>query len=205
MMWEVLFSAFANTSWIHFRIPDWITKRTSFPSEWFSAFYQDKRFVYLHLTGERRLYGWPEEWPDQPDKGHFVMMQPEWILDDNTRVKLHLVERMLIPTSEVVMVEFVKRENEYTHSPEEQVEAERLMIQIQKRDSKEPNNDGAEKIKIPQGSDRISQRSTSSTGSVFEKRPSTESESTRCDQRSEPAEAHISASTTKEAEVKEEP
>ena len=71
------------------------------------------------------------------------MMQPGWVLDDNSRVKLHLVERMLVPASEVEMVEFVKTENEYTHSPEEQDEAERLMIQIQIQDREEPQNDGA--------------------------------------------------------------
>ena len=60
-----------------------ITKETSDPSEWYSAFArQDPRYVVLHLKDRRRIYGWPEEWPGQPDQGHFRIAEPEW-LDSN--------------------------------------------------------------------------------------------------------------------------
>src|SRR5690606_21073611 len=49
-----------------------ITNQTSYPSEWYAAFRQSQGFVVLHLTGERRLYGWPEEWPSTPNVGHFA-------------------------------------------------------------------------------------------------------------------------------------
>lgn len=92
------------------KIPDRfrITSKTAYPSEWFSAFTRSKSFVYLHLTGERRLRGWPEEWPDDPSRGHFVMMEAQWVLCDNTLVPLALTERILIPVSEVERVEFEK-------------------------------------------------------------------------------------------------
>lgn len=98
----------ANTNKLHDAVPDWITKRTSFPSEWFSAFQRTKAFVYLHLRDGRRIWGWPEEWPDHPDSGHFVLMQPEWVLDDNQRIPLVITERMLIPAGDVEFVEFEK-------------------------------------------------------------------------------------------------
>lgn len=67
-----------------------------------------KRYVYLHLTSGRRLYGWPEEWPDEPGKGHFRLAQAEWILDDNERVALDATESVLVPASDVELVEFEK-------------------------------------------------------------------------------------------------
>ncbi|MDA1014746.1 MAG: DUF6338 family protein [Planctomycetota bacterium] len=123
-------AAIANTNCLHSRIP-WITKRTSYPSEWFSTFNQDKRWIVLHLDGGRRLYGWPYEWPDQPDSGHFVMMEAAWLLDDNTRVALHLIQRILIPAADVRMVEFKKFDTETTATQEEVDNAENLLINLQ--------------------------------------------------------------------------
>jgi len=68
-----------------------LTGRTSYPSEWYTAFtreHREKRWVILTLDGEQWLYGWPEEWPDQADKGHFVIDQPEWVMPDGTRVPI---------------------------------------------------------------------------------------------------------------------
>lgn len=109
-----------------------ITKRTSHPSEWFSSFSRDRRFVILHLKGERRLHGWPEEWPDQPDSGHFLIDHPKWILDDNDCVPLHLVDRLLIPASEVEMVEFMlDTEKEVKATEQEIVAAEEKLVALQ--------------------------------------------------------------------------
>lgn len=41
-----------------------ITRETSYPSEWYSAFSKHTRYnciVVLHLNGGRRLYGYPDE------------------------------------------------------------------------------------------------------------------------------------------------
>ena len=115
-VWKVLtsialgltFACLANTNKLHQCLPDWITKRTSYPSEWFSAFSRHKLWVYLNLKGDRRIFGWAEEWPDEPGKGHFLLAMPEWILDDNTRVPLLGLERILLPASDVELVEFEK-------------------------------------------------------------------------------------------------
>lgn len=91
-----------------------LTSRTSFPSEWFGAFSRSgqSRWVILHIKGSRRLYGWPEEWPDQPDKGHFVIEQPEWVLEDGTRIPIHQTSRFLIPATEVEFVELLAHQHE---------------------------------------------------------------------------------------------
>ena len=84
-----------------------ITKETSHPSEWYSAFARtDPRYVVLHLRDHRRIYGWPEEWPGQPDRGHFRIAEPEW-LESNKEEGERTVEWILIPAEEVRMVEFL--------------------------------------------------------------------------------------------------
>lgn len=82
----LVFARFSNNDKFHklLRRYGW-TKRTSFPSEWFSVFNRERRWVILHMEGERRLYGWPEEWPDQPTSGHFILNRAEWLLDDGQR------------------------------------------------------------------------------------------------------------------------
>jgi hypothetical protein len=85
-----------------------ITCQTSFSSEWYGVFSKSKRYVVLHLTGQRRLYGWPEEWPSTPGKGHFVMMQAEWVLKEGERIELTGVNRILIRAEDVEMVELIE-------------------------------------------------------------------------------------------------
>jgi len=114
---------------------DGTTTRTSFPSEWFSAFHQDKRYVVLHLKGERRLFGWPYEWPDQPDSGHFVIMEPEWVLNDNTRAVMDKVDRMIISVKDVEMVECVKFDHEVTASAEQLDSVEKTLVKLHKEAS----------------------------------------------------------------------
>jgi len=126
------FASLANTNWIHGKLPKRISKRTSFPSEWYSAFYGKERFVYLHLKGRRRLYGWPTEWPDHPRTGHFVLEKPEWILDDNSHIPLLLTEKMLIRASDVVMVEFEKPESEWNFDREQQKKYEETLVNLNK-------------------------------------------------------------------------
>ena len=95
LMWSVilalavglLFALFANRDGFHWLMRRaGLSTRTSYPSEWYSAFARFARidrFVVLHLDGDRRLYGKLDEWPDQPDRGHFLIVGPKWVLDDN--------------------------------------------------------------------------------------------------------------------------
>ena len=90
-----------------------ITRETSYPSEWYSTFARHECYVVLHMKGQRRLFGWPEEWPSQPDEGHFRIAEGEW-LEDDKRTPAEGVAAILIPISQVEMVEFL----EYPEQPE---------------------------------------------------------------------------------------
>ena len=88
------------------------TRETSFPTEWYSSFSRHHGcYVVLHLNGQRRLYGWPEEWPSRPDEGHFRISRGEWLVEGKAQT-LTGVSAILIPASEVEMVEFMDTKNE---------------------------------------------------------------------------------------------
>ncbi len=87
------------------------TVEDSYPSEWYSAFAQSRTYVVLHLIGQRRLYGWPKEWSGNPDNGHLLISECEW-LDGDQRIPVQGVDTMLIPVSDVEMVEFVNLNQE---------------------------------------------------------------------------------------------
>jgi hypothetical protein len=142
LVWSVLLALavgsavawFANGDYFHSCLRNLgITTRTSFPSQWFSAFHAQKRWVILHLSGGRRLYGWPEEWPDHPDIGHFVIDQPEWLLEDGRRAPLYRVEKMLVPANDVELVEFLKYDEEVTE-PKEADEVQSMLEQLHKKE-----------------------------------------------------------------------
>lgn len=104
-----LFAFFANNDKFHSIIRKiGISKETSYPSEWYGEFSNKVTYVVLHLDGERRLYGWPKEWPTNPEKGHFSIQQGSWLNnDDGEEAPLTGVETILIPAKDVQMVEFM--------------------------------------------------------------------------------------------------
>lgn len=84
-----------------------VTRETSYASEWYSAFSRHcDCYVTGHLKGERRLYGWPEEWPSRPDEGHLRIAEAQWLTDDE-RTPATGVSAILVPVDQVEMVEFV--------------------------------------------------------------------------------------------------
>ena len=105
-----LIAAFcSNHDTVH-RMLRWarVTRETSYPSEWYSAFAEnDDCYVVLHFQDGRRLYGWPQEWPSHPGGGHFIVAEGEWLVDDE-RFPVEGASVILIPAHEVKMVELVK-------------------------------------------------------------------------------------------------
>ncbi|MNF81610.1 hypothetical protein D3C84_638890 [compost metagenome] len=84
------------------------SSKTSYPNEWYSAFTKHKRFVVLNLVDERRIYGWPLEWPTEPTQGQFVLHEPAWLNDDGTEIPM-LAELFVIDVTKVEWVEFTPK------------------------------------------------------------------------------------------------
>jgi hypothetical protein len=99
----------ANTDRVHLALRKaGITCQTSFATEWYGALSKNDGYVVLHLKGDRRLYGWAEEWPSAPEKGHFVISQGEW-LSEKGAIALEGVRGILIRAEDVEMVEMMRK------------------------------------------------------------------------------------------------
>jgi hypothetical protein len=107
------FGAGANLDLFH-RVLRWfrMTRKTSFPSEWCSTFNRHKRYIILTLKDQRRVYGYPVEFPDQGDQGHFVLCDAEWLLETGDPIKLATVELLMIAADQVEFIELMKTEEE---------------------------------------------------------------------------------------------
>lgn len=104
----LLLSYFANSDIIHKWLRDKkITRETSYPSEWFGSFL-NPAFVILHLNDGSRLYGWPDEWPSEPTKGHFSIADPSWIGKDGEEKRMIGINSILIDVKDVKWVEFLE-------------------------------------------------------------------------------------------------
>jgi hypothetical protein len=110
IVFGVVFSHFANNDKIHKYLRDkGITRETSFPSEWFGSFLNNVTFVVIHFNDERRLYGWPIEWPSEPTSGHFVIADPSWIEENGKEKRITGVSNILVDVKDVKWVEFLEK------------------------------------------------------------------------------------------------
>ena len=106
-----LIAYFTNNDSFHKKLRDFgFTSRTSHPSEWFCAFTDHITYVILHLKDGRRLYGWPKEWPIDPDRGQFYIQVPSWIDDDAKAIDLTALDGILVHVKDVEWVEFMSHE-----------------------------------------------------------------------------------------------
>lgn len=97
-----------NTDRLHQWLRDRrISNRSSQPSEWCAIFCKYPLYVTLHYQDDRRLYGWPEAWPSDPQKGHFFIVSPVWLHGDSSE-PMPGVEGILVDVRDIKHVEFVK-------------------------------------------------------------------------------------------------
>lgn len=92
-----------------------LTVRNHNTSEWCNVFESTDLNVVLHLKDERRIYGWPLHWPSDHKRGHFYLVDAEWLDDESKRIPLTGVDGILINVDDVEMVEFVKGEDHETN------------------------------------------------------------------------------------------
>src|ERR1700728_3227444 len=89
IVFGMLLSYFANNNTVHERLQKWkITKKTSWPTNWYGILHCSERYVVLQLKDGRRIRGWPDFFPDYSDRDHFVLKNPVWI--DTTKGDIDL-------------------------------------------------------------------------------------------------------------------
>lgn len=128
-----------NRQWKKFINKLNLTEKTLHPTEWYSAFSSNDRYIVLYLKDGLRLYGWPIQYPDDPNKGHFIIAEPEWLLDDGTTAPLHTVQEILVNSFEVERVDFLKMPNEVSIKKRELNKIKTKLISIQKKEEKNAN------------------------------------------------------------------
>jgi uncharacterized membrane protein len=94
-----------NDSFFAFARKIGITSRTPYPSEWYGAFASKPATIVLHLQGDRRIQGYPLEWPTEPTVGHFRLTLAAWLDDANVETPITANYSILIAAKEVEMVE----------------------------------------------------------------------------------------------------
>jgi len=64
--------------------------------------------VVLHLSGARRITGFPSEWPTEPASGHLRLRNAAWLNDENQETLLGEGTSILIASADVEMVEILE-------------------------------------------------------------------------------------------------
>ena len=86
-----------------------ITRQSTHQSTIYSAFTKRSCYIVLHM-GERRLYGWPLQWPSTQEEEYVLLEEPLWLDRDlgNDSEEHGTTSHMLVSLSQVDFVEFVE-------------------------------------------------------------------------------------------------
>lgn len=103
-------SVCANNNFPHRFFPRWVSTRTFYPSEWFHSLHANPCNLFITLKDGRRIYGWPVEFPDAVDAGHFVLCNAQWISDDNSSAAFVPGHYVLIRATDIEFIELARQD-----------------------------------------------------------------------------------------------
>jgi hypothetical protein len=98
-----------NSNWLHLALQRrGLTASSARPNPWYEAFYSNlnRQVLVLNLKDGRRVYGWPQYWPNTPNGGHIFLTDAEWYYPEHPpaeKPKFHI----LIDVADVAWIEFV--------------------------------------------------------------------------------------------------
>lgn len=112
----LLLARWANSDAIYSVFRDLKLTSRSADGEWrFAHRTQKDRGVTLQLKDGRRLAGYPRAWPTDPATGHYLIIQPTWIVDGRYE-PADRITSMLISIADVAWTEFLDRPEEEDES-----------------------------------------------------------------------------------------
>lgn len=88
-----------------------ITDKTWRDSLWQDVFIEQKRFLVINLKDERRIYGWPMYYSNDPKEGFIYLYNPAWIDEDGKYVECG-THGILIQMENIDSIEFIKEDSE---------------------------------------------------------------------------------------------
>ena len=90
-----------------------LTSSSSHESDWCYALTKYPRHVTLEFKDGKRLYGFPEAWPTDPEHGHFFIVDAVWTHDPRPQ-PMRGTEGLLVSVQDIAHVEIMSapKENE---------------------------------------------------------------------------------------------
>jgi hypothetical protein len=134
-VWSIIIALFIGLLWSYLYNNDIIhkflrkrkiTNQTSYPSEWYATFSETKSYIILDLKDGRRIMGWPAEWPNDPQRGHFVLERAQWVIEEEGESSvrpLEAVDKIMIDANNVEMIKFLKFNDELEGDQDERERA----------------------------------------------------------------------------------
>lgn len=83
-----------------------VTHRSSRDTVWLDVFIEQKRYVIVNLSGQRRIFGWPRYFSEDSSGGLLYLQDPEWIRDDGTYDALNVHGILLVEPNSIESIEF---------------------------------------------------------------------------------------------------
>ena len=76
---------------------------------WYEVFRAEKSYLILHLKDGRKIFGWPEGWPDDSTTGHFLLTMPLVALGEQAVEFRSGASAVLLPAPDVSWVQFLSK------------------------------------------------------------------------------------------------
>jgi Family of unknown function (DUF6338) len=92
----------------HMKVLRWagITHKTSRDTIWLDVFIEQKRYVIVNLTGQRRIFGWPMYYSEDSTSGLLYLQDPAWVKPDGTYDELNVHGIFLVEKGSIESIEF---------------------------------------------------------------------------------------------------
>ncbi|WP_157522451.1 DUF6338 family protein [Mitsuaria sp. 7] len=74
---------------------------------WYEVFRAEKSHLILHLKDGRKVFGWPEGWPEDSTTGHFLLTTPLVAMSGQAVEFQSGASAVLLPAQEVSWVQFL--------------------------------------------------------------------------------------------------
>jgi hypothetical protein len=104
-----------------FRLLRWckITRKTTKISTWIETFGAVQKYVIVHLKDERRIFGWPRFYSDDPAERAIFLEDASWLSAENELINVERISIFLDKESGIELIEFLDSPNEQTSSTTE--------------------------------------------------------------------------------------
>lgn len=99
---------FLNTTDLHMKIARRlrISNKTARETTWLDVFSEQRRYVIVNLSGQRRIFGWPQYYSNDREEGLLYLFDPAWVNDDGTYTNLDIHGMFLVEAGSIESIEF---------------------------------------------------------------------------------------------------